>query len=161
MLNKLNISFANMVNIVSLMGGQLKKEQTISGHMADIFSNIYLGHAIVYSFERNNLDKRTRDICLKMLNNETLDAIEKVKTLVPSHLKVLLFGHINTKKNEISTEEIDYLSQVVWKNKELNKYVENQIVVEDNILEKIKRCNENYDESLVNDIVQVGEYNLK
>ena len=85
--------------------------------MADIFSNIYLGHSIIYNFERNNLDKKTRDICLKMLNNETLDSIEKVKTLVPLHLKLLLLGHVNTKKETISTEEIEYLSQVVWKNK--------------------------------------------
>jgi alkylation response protein AidB-like acyl-CoA dehydrogenase len=161
MLNKLNITFANMVNIVSLMGGQLKKEQTISGHMADIFSNIYLGHSIIYNFERNNLDKKTRDICLKMINNETLEAIEKVKNLVPAHLKLLLVGHVNTKKNRISTEEIEYLSQVVWNNKHLNKYIEEQIVVENNILEKIKMCNENYDENLLDDIVQVGEFKIK
>ena len=132
LLNKLNCNFANMVNVVSLMGGQLKKEQAISGNMADIFSNIYLGHALNYSFERNNLDPKIKNICLKMLNNETLDSMEKVKNSLPLHLRILLLGHINTKKVNISSDEIEFLANSVWNDKELNKYIEEQIVVNEN-----------------------------
>ena len=160
LLDKLNTNFANMVNIVALMGGQLKKEQIISGDMADIFSNIYLGHALKYSFERNGLDPKIKDICLKMLNNETLESIEKVKKNIPLHLRLLLKGHTNTSKVAISSDEIDFLSNVVWKDQKLNKYIEEQIVVENDILEKIKKCNENPTDELIDDIVQVGEYNI-
>ena len=160
LLKKLNCTFSNMVNIVSLMGGQLKKEQIISGYMADIFSNIYLGNALIYNFERNNLDIKTRNICLKLLNNETLESVEKVKELIPNYLKVLLMGHINTKKVTVTQKEIEYLSEIIWKNDKLNRYIEEQIVIENTVLEKIKKCNENFNEDLVNEIVQVGEYNI-
>tara|TARA_A100001015_G_scaffold190790_1_gene212587 strand:- start:21 stop:1106 length:1086 start_codon:yes stop_codon:yes gene_type:complete len=161
LLKKLNCNFANMTNIVSLMGGQLKKEQSISGDMADIFSNIYLGHAINYNFERNNIDPKIKNICLKMLNNETLDSINKVKNSLPFHLRLLLLGHTNTDKVHISSEEIDFLANVVWNDKNFNKYIEEQIVVEDNdILGKIRSCNENFSDELVDDIVQVGEYKM-
>ena len=106
-LSKLNNVFSNMVNIVSLMGGKLKKEQIISGHMADIFSNIYLANSVIYSFDKNGLDIKARDICLKMLNNETLESIEKVKRNLPTSLKLLLLGHINTKRMNIKSDEIE------------------------------------------------------
>ena len=159
-LNNLNTVFANMVNVVSLMGGQLKKEQILSGDMADIFSNIYLGHALSYTFDRYGFDPKIKEVCLKMLNNETLESISKVKNNLPLHLKMLLVGHVNTSKINITTKEIDFLANVVWKDKKLNKYIEEQIVVENDILDKIKRCNENPTYELLDDIVQVGEYNI-
>jgi acyl-CoA dehydrogenase len=161
LLGKLNNSFTNMVNVVSLMGGQLKKEQIISGHMADIFSNLYLGYALNYSFERNNLDPKLKEICLKILNNETLESMEIVKNNLPFHLRVLLKGHINTSKVNITSQEIEKLALASWKDKELNKYIEDQIVIETNtILSNIKECNNNPTEELVDDIVQVGEYKM-
>ena len=98
-----------MTNVVSLMGGQLKKEQIISGHMADIFSNIYLGNALQYSFNKNKLDKKTEEICLKILNNETLESIDNVKNLLPSYLKILLLGHTNTKKTKITQMKLNII----------------------------------------------------
>ena len=152
-------NFANMTNIVSLMGGQLKKEQIISGHMADIFSNIYLGHALKYTFDKNNLDKQTESICIKMLNNEILDSIENVTNLLPTHLKVLIIGHTNTKKSYITQTEIDYISTIIWDNKHLNSYIEDKISIsKDDILDKIRNCNLSHDKTLLNDIVQVGEF---
>ena len=162
LLKKLNSNFANMVNVVSLMGGQLKKEQIISGHMADIFSNLYLGHALNYSFERNNLDPKLKEICLKMLNNETLESIEIIKNNLPLHLRLLLKGHINTNKVNISSSEIEKLALASWSDKKLNKYIEDQIVIEDNtILSDIRECNLNPNEDLIDKIVQVGEYEIK
>ena len=158
--SKLNVSFKNLVNVVALMGGQLKKEQIISGHMADIFSNIYLGWALKYNFNRNNFDEKTLNICLKMLNNETLDSIEKVKDELPFYLRLLTIGHVNTNKSKVSSKEIEYLSSIIWKNEKIKNYIEEQIVVENNILGKIKECNENYNEELYNDIIQVGENNI-
>lgn len=161
LLNNLNTSFANMTNVIALMGGKLKKEQIISGHMADIFSNIYLGHAVIYSFKKNNLDSKTKQICLKMLNNETLESMEKVMKLIPGHLKLLLKGHVNTKTVPVSVDEIEYMSNVLWKNSGLRKYVEDQIVIDGTILDKIRTCNDNYSDELVDEIVQVGEYPIK
>ncbi len=160
LLNSLNSVFSNLVNVVALMGGQLKKEQTLSGDMADIFSNLYLGHALNYSFERNNFDPKIKEVCLKMINNEIFESMEKVKNNLPWYLKLLTLGHVNTSRVNISTKEIEFLANVVWTDPKLNKYIEEQIVVENNnILEKIKNCNNNPTEELIDDIVQVGEYN--
>ena len=70
-------------------------------------------------------------------------------------------GHINTSKVNITSEEIEKLALASWNDKKLNKYIEDQIVVENNtILSNIKECNFNPTEELVNDIVQVGEYKM-
>ena len=42
-LEKQLIDFACLTNFVALKGGLLKREQMLSGTMADIFSNLYLG----------------------------------------------------------------------------------------------------------------------
>ena len=159
LLYSLNSVFSNLVNVVSLMGGQLKKEQILSGDMADIFSNLYLGHALNYSFERNDLDPKIKNICLKMINNEIFESMEKVKNNLPWYLKLLTLGHVNTSRVNVSPKEVEFLANVVWSDFKLNKYIEEQIVVENNnILEKIKNCNNNPTEELIDDIVQVGEY---
>ena len=76
-------------------------------------------------------------------------------------MRVLLKGHINTNKVNITSEEIEKLALASWKDKELNKYIEDQIVIENNtILSNIKECNINPLEELVDDIVQVGEYKM-
>ena len=42
------INFATLTHIVSLKGGSLKREQMISGTMADIFSNLYMALSLKY-----------------------------------------------------------------------------------------------------------------
>ena len=45
-LDKQIIDFATLTNFVALKGGSLKKEQMLSGAMADIFSNLYLALSV-------------------------------------------------------------------------------------------------------------------
>ena len=42
------INFAALTNLVALKGGSLKREQMLSGDMADIFSNLYLALSVQY-----------------------------------------------------------------------------------------------------------------
>ena len=157
---KINTTFTNLVNIVSLQGGKLKKDQLLSGHMADIFSNLYMGYSLIYNFDRLNLDKKTKEICMKMLINELIDSLNEIKNLLPTNLKLLILGHYNYKKLTVSSEDTEYLANIVWNNEEINKYIEEQIYLDpDNIL-KIKKCNEEFDLSLYQDIISVGEYKL-
>jgi acyl-CoA dehydrogenase len=157
---KINTTFTNLVNIVSLQGGKLKKDQILSGHMADIFSNLYMGYSLIYNFERLNMDKKTKEICIKMLINEMIDNLNEIKKLLPNNLKLLILGHFNYKKLTISAKDTEYLANVFWNNKDINKYIEEQIYLDpDNIL-KIKKCNEEFDLSLYQDIISVGEFNM-
>ena len=161
LLYKLNTTFSNLTNVIALMGGKLKKEQILSGKMADIFSNLYLGYSLIDNFNKNDFDSKTRDICLKMLNNETILALNYVNNNLPTHLKILTFGHFNRDVINISSEEIEYLANITWRDEKINKYFEDQIILQDNILNNIKQANLTQDEDLINEIIQVGEFELK
>ena len=49
------IDFACLTNFVALRGGALKREQMLSGAMADIFSNLYLAISVKYAHEHDNV----------------------------------------------------------------------------------------------------------
>ena len=62
--------FANLSNFVALLGGSIKKNQSISGDMADILSNLYLAHSIVWYENKNNVSSFMKDYCIKRLMYE-------------------------------------------------------------------------------------------
>jgi len=159
-LRNLNTNFTHLVNVVALMGGALKKEQIISGHMADVFSNLYLGYSLLYNFDKYGLDERARRICLTRLNNETTISISKIIPALPLHLRLMMVGHTNTALVPIPSEDTEYLSNIVWTNDKLRHHVEDQLHI-DGVIKKIKQCNETFDQALVDEIVQVGEYAIK
>ena len=45
------------------MGGELKRDQKVSGLMADMFSQTYMGMSVLYN-KKYNLDSKLYDICL-------------------------------------------------------------------------------------------------
>jgi acyl-CoA dehydrogenase len=157
---KINTTFTHLVNVISLMGGQLKKKQIISGKMADLLSNLYLSYSLIYTFDKFDLDKNTKKICLKMLNNEMIDCLYEIKQLVPSYLKFMLWGHFNYCKVKITEKDIEYLSEITWKNEKINKYIQKQIYMTD-VLKNIKLANKSDNNNLIDKIVQVGEYNIE
>jgi hypothetical protein len=53
-LEKQLIDFACLTNFVPLKGGSLKREQMLSGAMADIFSNLYLALSVQYYHNNYN-----------------------------------------------------------------------------------------------------------
>ena len=157
--------FSNMTNIISLMGGSLKKEQVVSGLMADLFSQLYMGYSILYSKKKYKLDNKMYEICLKKLNNEYRETFETLKEHIPLHLRIPISLSCKTpKKNKISTNDMEYMSNIIWKNNKVKKYVEDQIYIQNNILGKIKSAMLEHDidkkETLIKDIVSVGEYKI-
>ena len=157
------LMFSNLSNIVCLMGGELKKSQIVSGHMADLFSQLYLGYSILYHKEKYNLDDRMYDICLTEINREFYDSFKKLKVELPPNLR-LLTG-ISCRKpsfNYLRSEDRYYLTNIIWKNEKVKKYIEDQIYIQDNVLGKIKNAVETDDdekrEELIDDIISVGEY---
>merc|ERR1711871_1344397 len=85
------IMFANLSNIISLMGGELKRSQIISGHMADMFSQLYLGQAILYHEKKYNLDPLMYHLCKCELNREFYNSFLKLKEVeLPLHIELLI-----------------------------------------------------------------------
>ena len=54
------------------MGGKIKSKQIISGNMADILSNIYLGYSLIW-YHHHNISFRNEELknyCINYLNRE-------------------------------------------------------------------------------------------
>ena len=71
------IDFANLTNFVALKGGLLKKEQQLSGTMADIFSNLYLACSVQYYQQNNQASQLLTDYIIKKLINENQNLINQ------------------------------------------------------------------------------------
>jgi len=157
------LMFSNLCNIVALMGGQLKREQIISGLMADLFSQIYMGYGVIYNREKYNLDPRLYHLCLSELSNESRETFLKLQQHLPTHLWLLTKISCPVPEyRHITPDDMEYMSNVVWKNKDVNQYIQEQIYTRDNVLGKIKSAmNEEYatkKSELINDIISVGEF---
>ena len=157
------LMFSNLSNIVCLMGGELKKSQIVSGHMADLFSQLYLGYSILYHKEKYNLDDRMYDICLTEINREFYDSFKKLKVELPPNLRLLTSASCRKPSyNYLRWDDRYYLTNIIWKNEKVKKYIEDQIYIQDNVLGKIKNAVETDDdekrEELIDDIISVGEY---
>ena len=157
------VMFSNLTNIIALMGGSLKKEQVISGLMADLFSQIYMGYAVVYNKEKYDLDERLYKICLDELSNESNKTFLQLRDNLPFSLRLLVnISCPIPKKKNITTDELEYMSSVIWDNKKLCNYIKEQIYIEDNVLGKITNAmnekNIERKEELIQDIISVGEF---
>ena len=157
------VMFSNITNIIAVMGGALKKEQIISGLMADLFSQLYMGHSVLYNKKKYKLDDRMYSICLAELNNEYRATLIALKRHVPNYIKVPIYMSCRIPShNTISVDDMKYMSEIIWSNTKVQQYIERQIYTQDNILEKIKKAMTEHDvskkERLIKDIISVGEY---
>ena len=157
------IMFSNVSNIISLMGGSLKREQVVSGLMADLFSQLYMGYSVLYNKKKYKLDQRLYSICLKEVNNEYRRTFIQLKEHIPSLLKIPIMMSCRTPShNKITIDDMDYMSHVMWSNTKVKHYIEEQIYTQDNILGKIQGAMKENDiskkELLIKDIISVGEY---
>ena len=73
------INFANLTNFVALKGGAIKREQMLSGDMADIFSNLYLACSVKYYHDKYQAsDKLTNYIINRLLDENQI----KINTVI-------------------------------------------------------------------------------
>ena len=77
-LKKQTINFSHLSNIIALKGGAIKKEQFLSGDMADIFSNLYLALSVQYYHEKHQASSILTDYIVKKLVNENQLIINRV-----------------------------------------------------------------------------------
>ena len=72
------VRYAALTNFVALKAGALKKEQMLSGDMADMFSNLYLALSVEYYHKNNKASKLLTDHILYKLIDENQEKINKV-----------------------------------------------------------------------------------
>ena len=156
--------FASLTNFVALKGGLLKKEQMLSGTMADIFSNLYLAIS-VQNYQNNHKASHllTNYIIHKLINEN-----QKLINAVIDNLgveKVFLL-HLKKTVKSVNFHEERLIFKEIMKNPNIIQEIKKNIHVKDNILEDLERANlidkesEEYKE-LVERIINVGEFDIK
>ena len=160
-LEKQTMHFANLANFIALKGGKLKAEQSISGDMADILSNLYLGHSVRWYEENNNISKELTDYCIERLCRENQEKMNKIIEN-EGYLKYLLFFSRKVKKLEKYSDNKKIIEEISSNPKIINEikedvYIKNTILEDLINLDNVKQESNEYN-SLYNKVIQVGEY---
>jgi acyl-CoA dehydrogenase len=156
--------YALLTNFVALKGGTLKREQMISGEMADIFSNLYLALSVKYYHNNNNASSKLTNYVIEKLINENQQKINTVvENLGPE--KYLLM-HLKGKVRNRNYKEERALFNEIMNNenimKEIKKNIyipENSIINDFSLLEEF-RDDEKTMKEIESRIINVGEYNI-
>lgn len=161
-LETLTIKFANLTNFVALLGGKIKSMQTISGNMADILSNIYLGYSVIW-FHNNFIPDETifRNYCIDKLCQEAeLKLNEVIQNYPEAEIrKLLILTDAKTIPDDYKRYELVF--NEISKNKKIMDLIKEDIFYEGTVVEKLEKLNnlsgEEY-EKLYQEIISVGEY---
>jgi acyl-CoA dehydrogenase len=157
--------YANLSNFIALLGGKIKSEQMISGHMADILSNIYLAQSVIWYHNNNkNLPTEIKDYCIDKLCSE---AEMKINLVINNHpnkyVKILLKPtKCNVTYDKFRNENMTY--NTIIRDDNTIKLLKEDIFYENNIIEELQnlsKLNKNSElyKALYNKIISVGEYN--
>tara|TARA_B100000925_G_scaffold255604_1_gene209061 strand:- start:2294 stop:4222 length:1929 start_codon:yes stop_codon:yes gene_type:complete len=156
--------YALLTNFVALKGGTLKREQMISGEMADIFSNLYLALSVKYYHENNNASSKLTNYIIEKLINENQQKINTVvENLGPE--KYLLM-HLKGKVRNRNYKEERALFNEIMNNENIMKEIKKNIYIPDNSIlndfSKLKEYKDNQEEleKIKSRIINVGEYNI-
>ena len=162
-LEKQIIDFAALTNFVALKGGLLKREQILSGIMADIYSNLYMAISVEYYHEHNKSSKLlTKYIIEKLINDNQLKINNVIDNLGPERF---LLQHLKKQIKSDNIENERFIFNEIMNNPNIINEIKKNIHVEDNILYDLeKACSEDIDknsieyESLKNKIINVDEF---
>ena len=146
------LDFATLTNFVALKGGSLKREQMLSGTMADIFSNLYLAISVQYYHMNNNAsEKLTNYIINKLINNNQILINKVIYNLGVE--RILLFHLQNPVLNDCYEDEREIFNEIM-NNKNIIKEIKKNIHVKNNILYDLERINDE------DGILDPEEYNI-
>jgi acyl-CoA dehydrogenase len=162
-LEKQIIDFAALTNFVALKGGLLKREQILSGIMADIYSNLYMAISVEYYHEHNKSSKLlTEYIIEKLINENQLKINNVIDNLGPERF---LLQHLKKQIKSDNIENERLIFNEIMNNRNIINEIKKNIHVEDNILYDLEKAgSEDIDknsieyESLKNKIINVDEF---
>lgn len=159
------VKFSILSNFIALLGGKIKQKQMISGNMADILSNIYLGYSLVWYHHKYEGDAILKNECLNYLMQETEQKMNLIIYNYPlTFLKPLLYP-LQTNTIYTNLEGKNELYKYIVANEGLNELFNKDIYYSDTVLEKLiklsqmDKTSQDY-KSLYQDIIKVGEYKI-
>lgn len=157
------INFAALTNFVAIKGGLLKKEQMLSGDMADIFSNLYLGISVQYFHRQHKISNKLTEYIIKRLVIENQEIINRViNNLGPEKY---LLCHLKYKQTPITYEEERKVFQEILNNKFIIEKIKENIHIRGILkdmenIHNLKKGDAKYDD-LKNKIINVGEFPIE
>ena len=156
-LNQQVKNFACLTNFVAVKGGALKREQMLSGDMADVFSNLYLAHAVLdFNREFNESEILTKYIVKRLEIENQLKINKIIQNLT---WEKIFLRHLVREPKVMSYNEEEQVFNEIMNNKKIIDSVEKNIFIENSILEDMKMVLKNGGpEQLVNQIINVGEF---
>lgn len=162
-LEKQIIDFAALTNFVALKGGLLKREQILSGIMADIYSNLYMAISVEYYHEHNKASSiLTKYIIEKLINDNQLKINNVIDNLGPERF---LLQHLKKQIKSDNIENERLIFNEIMNNPNIINEIRKNIHIEDNILYDLEKAgSEDIDknsieyESLKNKIINVDEF---
>jgi acyl-CoA dehydrogenase len=165
-LDYLTLKFSILSNFIAVLGGKIKSKQMISGNMADLLSNIYLGYSLVWYHHHHFHNDELKDFCINYLNNEIEYKMNLIIDNYPIHiLKPLLFPLQNTIKYS-NLEKKNHIYSIINKDVNLKNLLKDDIYYNNTILEKMEKLltigkeHPEYDK-LYQNIISVGEFDIK
>lgn len=156
------IKFAHLANIVALKGGRLKKEQYCSSDMANIMSNLYMAHSIIWYHKNRNISEILSKYCLERLYNDNKKIINRVVDNLPLFQRLLVI-HLKSNPTTNLYANNNLVIDEIKTNTKIMEVISEDIYFSNTILNDLKTIN-NLDEGceeynkLYNKIINVGEY---
>jgi acyl-CoA dehydrogenase len=162
-LDRATVKFSVLSNFIALLGGKIKSKQMISGNMADILSNLYLGYGLIWYHHHFKSNILLRNECIDLLMNELEYKMNLIIENYP--IKILYPFLYPLKSTQIfpQLENKNTLYNLILNDKQLYETFKNDIYYKGTVLEKmetlmkIDKKSPEY-ESLYQDIIKVGEY---
>lgn len=162
--------FATLANFVALKGGEIKKNQMLSGDMAVILSNLYLAHSVRWMQSTDGVSEQLTNYCVELLLNENRRIINQLIVNYKGNFGIIaLMWPLKQKvRHEFYDEKRELVEEVINNPHILNNLKEN-IIVKNTVLddlEKLTKLKENnvhcektkpY-ERLYQKVISVGEY---
>ena len=155
-------NFACLTNFVALKGGELKREQMLSGKMADIFSNIYMALSVQHYQNVYQSSNTLTKYIIKRLINENQGHINEVIDNLGVEKYALC--HLKTKVKSVSYKEERKIFNEITQNpdilSEIRKNIEIRGVLKD--MEEMSKLDANSTayKALEERVINVGEYKI-
>lgn len=154
--------FANLANFVALLGGSIKKNQFISGDMAQLMSNLYLAHSVIWCEKQEQVSSVFTEYCLRRITDENQGLINRIVENYPGAMRYFLKPMVRTVPPSSYDEKRSMVDEIE-QNPKIMASIKENIYCEDGILEELDRLNhismqsEDY-KKLYQKVIQVGEY---